>query len=114
MSWINRKLILDCLKELSSRDEQRRLWLAKAGEVSSFTEVVEQLFTDSGLEELLHSRQTDMGSVIEEALLTLENLLSTVDRKLIAAALIDSEPMEKVRASAMAVLALIDDRKNIQ
>lgn len=48
----NIEMVLDCLAELSSREEQERLWLstgAHGAEISSPVEVVCRLFDDSGL-----------------------------------------------------------------
>ena len=48
----NLEMVLDCLVELSSREEQERLWLstgADGGEVSSPVEAICTLFDDSGL-----------------------------------------------------------------
>lgn len=104
MNWLNQNLILKCLRELSDRELQLRLWLSSEGEVSSFTEAVEQLFTDSGLEELLHSRKTGLGAAAEEALLSLEASLDQVNPHLEPQALIDSPQMTKVRKFALLAL----------
>ncbi len=56
LSKSNLEVILWSLEELSDPREQERLWLATGGdggEVSSPVEVVEQLFTDSGLRHAL-------------------------------------------------------------
>ncbi|MNT40424.1 hypothetical protein D3C72_1767370 [compost metagenome] len=48
----NNEMVLDCLAELSSREEQERLWLstgAHGAEVSSPVEAFCRLFDDSGL-----------------------------------------------------------------
>jgi hypothetical protein len=109
MSWINKPLIVECLRELSDRSLQLRLWLSTGqGDVSSFTEAVEQLFTDSALEEELQKHTTGLGGSAENALIDLEKALARVDRKLPPARLIDSAEMDVVRRLASAALAAID------
>lgn len=52
----NTEMVLDCLAELSSREEQERLWLSTGehgAEVSSPVEAVCRLFDDSGLGDAL-------------------------------------------------------------
>jgi hypothetical protein len=109
MSWINKPLIVECLRELSDRALQRRLWLSTGrGDVSSFTEAVEQLFTDSALEGELQKHATGLGSGVEDGLAELKKALARVDRRLRPDRLIDSKEMAAVRQLATAVLALID------
>lgn len=105
MSWINRDLIVQCLRELSDEEFQRRVWLSSGGEmVSSFSEVVEQLFTDSGLEGELEGRSTGLGAEVEETLMSLEKQLSRVNRNQLAAMLIEDPAMGSVRALAKKAL----------
>ena len=53
-SVVNLELVLTSLEELSDRAVQEKLWLAATpGEMSSPTEAIEGLFTDSGLGDAL-------------------------------------------------------------
>jgi hypothetical protein len=109
VSWINIRLIIECLRELSDRAAQRRLWLSTGqGDVSSFTEAIEQLFTDSGLEGALQKHGTGLGGPAEDALSRLESALARVDRKMAPDRLIDSPQMDAVRQLASTALALIE------
>lgn len=112
MSWLNKSLILECLRELSDQDIQRRLWLSSGGEISSFTEAVEQLFTDSGLRDQLGTGETGLGIDVEASLLALDAQLGTVDRHKEPGALIDSPSMRKVRELASASLRLISAHRS--
>jgi hypothetical protein len=108
MNSINRKLIGDCLKELSDRGLQERVWMSSGPpEVSSFTEAVEQLFTDSGLEDALHSGKTGFGREAELVLLELEKQLGNVNTRLGAALIISDPAMRRVRELASSALGLI-------
>jgi hypothetical protein len=105
---INTPLVIECLRELSDRALQRRLWLSTGqDDVSSYTEAVEQLFTDSGLGDELARRTTGLGSDAEDALVDLRESLTLVDPKLPPGLLIESAEMEMVRRSASAALSVI-------
>ncbi len=109
---MNKNLIIECLQELSDPEMQRRLWLSTKDEVSSFTEAVEQLFTDSGLEDQLHAHETGLGVAAEDALLKLETQLSQIDQNVSPSDLIDSAAMGKVRALASTALHFIEAEKS--
>jgi hypothetical protein len=69
-------MVLETLRELSDASLQERVWLrGEGGEVSSPTEVVNQLFDDSGLSDLLE------GDLVfsEEADFALRQLSEHVD-----------------------------------
>lgn len=111
MSWINKSLIVECLEELSSRSLQLRLWLsAGQGDVSSFSEAVEQLFTDSALDDALNTRATGLSDSAERALVDLKRALARVDRTRPPRDLIASAEMDVVRRLASAALSVIGGR----
>ena len=89
------------------------MWLSsgKNGLVSSFTEAVEMLFTDTGLGDALRKRQTGLGAPAEAALLRLDGAWRKVDPFMSPDLVIDSPQMAEVRASASSALALIDARE---
>lgn len=100
MSYINRGLIVECLRELGSKEFQNRVWRSSGGMVSSFSEAVEQLFTDSGLSEKLEGRSTGFGSEVEDVLVLLDRQLSKINRNQPVEMLINDPAMEDVRALA--------------
>jgi hypothetical protein len=113
MKWINTDLIVECLTELASREVQMRLWLsAGQPETSSFSEVVEQLFSDSGLGDALEDRDTGFGDRIEGSLMELSRELDAVDRRLSPQSLIDHPTMNLVRALAAQTLASIQEQRS--
>jgi hypothetical protein len=109
MDNISRSSILESLEELSDRSAQRRLWLSPGdGDVSSFTEAVEMLFTDTGLGDALDQRRTGLGGEAEEAPLQLERALRDVDRSLPPGLLIESAEMGRVRELAAFALTKLE------
>jgi hypothetical protein len=108
MTAINRELVEQCLVELSSRADQLRLWKSTgAPEVSSFSEALEQLFTDSGLDDPLHAGTTGFGKQCELELIELEKALMTINPRLDPDTLIASSDMERVRNLASKALATL-------
>jgi hypothetical protein len=111
MSLEDRQAITDALRELSDRALQERLWLSdgKGGaDVSSFSEVVEQLFTDTGLSEALESGTTGFGAETQATFNLLESALRKVNQTGGPARTIDSLPMTEVRAVAGRLLELLE------
>jgi hypothetical protein len=108
MTAINRQLVEQCLGELSSRADQLRLWKSTgAPEVSSFSEALEQLYTDSGLDDPLHAGATGFGKQCEMDLIELEKALMMVNPHLDPDTLIASSDMELVRKLAAKALATL-------
>lgn len=112
MSWINRNLIVECLRELSDQKFQQEVWLSTGGEkVSSFAEAVEQLFTDSGLGDELEKGTTGLGREVEDNLMLLDQELSKINRKQHASEIIKDPKMENVRNIAAKVLLLLEGKE---
>lgn len=110
MNWINRDLIVECLRELSDLKLQRELWLSSGGDrVSSFVEAVEQLFTDSGLGDELESSATGLGSEAERALALLEKQLAKVNRRQSVLDMLNDPAMQCVRELAYEILKLLKE-----
>lgn len=110
MSTIDRQAVYEALRELSSIDEQRRLWLstgANHSEVSSFSEVVEQLFTDTGLGETLDGGNTGYSQTVVEQLKQLRTLLKTVDCRHGPLGTINDPAMATVRELTTEILQMI-------
>ena len=69
MSTVDSQSVRDALRELGSVEEQRRLWLStgsNGAEVSSFSEAVEQLYTDTGLSDALICDRTGYSQKLNE------------------------------------------------
>lgn len=110
MTNINRDLIVDALMELASESLQRRRWLEPSSpEISSFTEVVEELFTDSGLASALENNCADLPSAVESNLRRLHEMIRGVDRNQPPEVIIAVPEMSSIRAAAKEILDLMDD-----
>jgi hypothetical protein len=76
-----RTLLIDGLRDLADRSFQERVWVRDAGpEVSSFTELVCQIFDDTGLEDLLESGGAghELGAEAARELGTLSELIDAI------------------------------------
>lgn len=114
MRGVNKALIFSALQELSSRDEQKRLWLSDGRDgkdVSSFIEANERLFGDSVLDEHLEKGETGFSAEAVELLRQLEAALLGVDVSVDAAELIDSAEMEEVRRLALKALTAVETQE---
>jgi hypothetical protein len=99
------------LAELASEEEQRRLWLATEGEVSSFLEAVSQVYDDAGVEDLFDKgdAEAELGHDTAHALRTLGFALRSVDEGLPPADLIASDEMGRVRVLATSALRTLPE-----
>jgi hypothetical protein len=82
MSTVDSQSVRDALRELGSVEDQRRLWLStgsNGAEVSSFSEAVEQLYTDTGLSDALICDRTGYSQKLNERFRELKELLRTVN-----------------------------------
>jgi hypothetical protein len=78
MTFLNRDLIRECLRELSDKNYQERVWTASSGpEISSLTEAVCQLFNDSALD-LIIDKGPVFGDPVDAMLKKLRLLLKDV------------------------------------
>jgi len=111
MSTINRQSVYDALRELASVDEQRRLWLstgANGAEVSSFSEAVEQLYTDTGLSDALDCNRTGLSQELNERFKKLKELLKTVNQRNGPSCTIEDRAMEAVRLLSNEILQAME------
>jgi len=107
MSMIDRYAVYESLSELGSIHEQRRLWLstgANNSEVSSFSEAVERLFTDTGLGNALDAGVSGYPDFIVTRLKELEALLKSVDYHKGPLRTIEDRSMSLVRKLATEIL----------
>ncbi|HQR07131.1 MAG TPA: hypothetical protein PLN21_09930 [Gemmatales bacterium] len=109
---INRERIRDALEELSDCETQKRLWLSdgsNGAEVSSFTEAVESLFSDSGLSDTytLDSNGSGLGNEIDNLLLMLHYELKQIDTDREVKEVIADPQMGVVRSLAKQIHSLM-------
>jgi hypothetical protein len=78
-------------------------------EVSSFREVLEQLFLDSGLDGVLHAGATGLGVECECCLIELESAMMLVKTPQDPDVLIASPEMKKIREVASRALEHMPD-----
>ena len=100
------RLMLSGLYELSSIDEQQRLWLSDGtggSEVSSFVEVIETLFSDSTLDDELRKGSTGLSAETIALLKNLEEAITGIDPCREPIELINSAAMDDVRRLALSV-----------
>src|ERR1700730_18009285 len=113
MDWINKKLIAECLKELSDKSYQERVWLASSGpEISSLTEATNQLFGDSGMHVYLEKNNQIYNKEIDDRLKELGNMLAAIPDNRHPSELIKDEKMVPVRKMAADILDLIERQEH--
>jgi hypothetical protein len=102
---VDKDKVLDCLKELSDIEFQLRAWCAGGGrEVSSFPELVSQLFDDTGLGAALERGGSTFGVEVDSLLLRIQRLVASIDQAMPASALIEHPEMQQIRALAAAAV----------
>lgn len=105
-----RKNICNALGELSDIELQRQLWLsdgAGGALVSSFTEVVEELFSDTGLDDALNAGTTGLDAETVKLLRSLRLAIDRVDNDHGPWQTIDDPNMVEVRSMAGKLLELL-------
>lgn len=108
MSWIGHDHIREALQELADEEIQRRRWTASEGEVSSFTEAVEQLYDDSALILELRAGRVVYSPRIDDMLRELNMLLKKVDDVRPPEDVVQDPRMATVRRRAGAILREIE------
>ena len=102
------------LRELADLEFQRRAWLAAEGPiVSSFSEMVSQVFDDSGLSDSIDADRCppELEDEAFRALKNLDRAVSVVDQSLGPEAQLEAPRMEEVRRLARAALDLLEQRR---
>ncbi|WP_332702133.1 hypothetical protein [Devosia sp.] len=99
---VNIPLILECLEEWSSKEEQERLWLSdgSSGFVGSAVEAYEGLFGDSNLKDAIDGGAVQLPSQVLDGLAQLEAALDLLDLYSRPKGLIDHPGMIAVRQIA--------------
>jgi hypothetical protein len=110
MISIDKTKVIEGLGELADYDFQRRTWLSPAGpEVSSFSELVSQLFDDTGLASVLerNTGSSIFGKSADAALRELNQAVGSVNQRLPPATLLEHPTMQAVRQKAARALAAL-------
>ena len=111
MSTIDRQSVYEALHELANVDEQKRLWLSdgtNGAEVSSFSEAVEQLYTDTGLSDALACNLTGLSQGLNDRFKKLAELLRTVKHRNGPSLTIDDPVMVDVRLLSNEILQIME------
>jgi hypothetical protein len=105
MNTVNHDLVRDGLRELSSLEMQRRLWLSPGEpEWSSLEEAACQLFDDSGLDVAFDKRETVFSPTADTQLRHLGARIRSIDMMRSPSDIIKDPAMEQVRATARQLL----------
>jgi hypothetical protein len=101
------------LAELADADYQRRVWAAEdpQGEMSSFLECVESLFTDTGLDGEFDAGRKVFGAPVDEQLKALSRLVENLGLERPPDEIISDPRMQEVRQRAAAVLATLREMR---
>lgn len=110
MTWLGKDLIVDSLTELASEVLQRTRWMSDgSSDISSFVEVVEQLFTDSGLEDALEKGNSGYSNEVEHLFKQLDALVSKVDGYKNPCDIMSDPKMILIREKAAQILQIIEN-----
>jgi hypothetical protein len=105
---VNLKLIIEGLEELSDLDYQTRVWNpGETLEVSSFTEAIARVFTDSGLDDVFRNGKTAISKDVDALLIKLGYCVDGVDAQRKPDEIIYSEEMKQVRLLAKEALSAL-------
>ncbi len=99
--------VREALATLTDVEYQRRVWTArgnKPGEMDSFEECVERLYTDSVLGDALEQGHRVFTPEIDQSLVALQRLLGKIDTQRIPDALVEDPAMDEVRQLARDIL----------
>jgi hypothetical protein len=111
MTKIYHNIIRDCLKELSDKAYQERVWTGSSpSEMSSFEEAFEQLYGGTGLDSAYGKGEQIYGEPIDSLLKNFETMLQNTPHKGPASKLIEDEKMILVRKMAAHILSLIEQQ----
>ena len=113
MNLIENSLIQieQCLKELADLKFQERVWVRGEGpEVSSYTEVVCQLFDDTALRDLLEAKKEKplLSDELDSILLDLSKVVDSIDYRMDVNDILNHPEWPNVRRLASEALRMID------
>jgi hypothetical protein len=108
--YLNAEAVREALVELADVEYQRRVWTGKDadGEMSSFVEVVERLYGDSGLGDALDRTDSVFGSDVDDGLRRLRLLVARIDGARSPAEIIQDPLLADARQFASEILRWLD------
>jgi hypothetical protein len=104
-------MVREALATLADAEYQRRVWTgrgAEPGEMDSFEESVERLYTDSLLGDALDRRELVYSPEIDERLAALGRLLNQIDTQRSPKELVEDPAMDEVRRVAAHIRRELD------
>jgi len=108
MSWIGVELIIEGLEELCDRQVQEKLWLSDgSSDVSSFSEAVEKLFTDSALGSALDSESTGYSPALVDSFRELRTQVAKIDQNRAPAIILNDPILLDIRSLSVKTLHLL-------
>ena len=108
MKYLNTKLLVEKLTELSDVEIQRRLWTGAGGnEQLSLIEAIEGLFTDSGLGDALDHAETGFSPEVDSCLRDLRKQLTRIDLDRPPETVVADPAMAPVRRLATRLLGML-------
>jgi hypothetical protein len=96
--------IVRALTQLSDRELQENLWLASEGQFSSFTEAIEELYSDSSLLYELERGNSPYGPPADDMLILLNKELDKIDSGRHPRLIIADPQMDRIRELARDIL----------
>lgn len=96
--------VREALLELSDEALQRRLWLSSEGEVGSFTEAIEQLFDDSGLERAYEAGHEVYGAETDSVIRQIDALQERIDDDIPPVQVLEHPLLVQIRSLAKVAL----------
>jgi len=112
MVKIYHNIIKDCLKELSDKSFQDRVWTGSSpSEMSSFTEAAEQLYGGTGLHFAYKQDQPVYGEEVDNLLKKLRTTLKGIPINRHPVELVQDEKMIPVRKMAADILNKIEQKE---
>lgn len=109
---VGRDAVLQCLRELADRDFQERVWLRGQGnEVSTPSELVSQLYDDTGLGDLLDDSKIAITPQADRLLAELRRVLHQFDLYSGAEALLAEPEWLRVHELATQVMSVVAEER---
>lgn len=111
---VNKSLVRECLRELADYEFQKRTWLASTGpEVSSFSELISQLYDDTGLGDALEGADLIFDARIDGILREIDKAASHVNQRLPASQLLEEPSMKVIRRLATEAIEGLESKKGL-
>jgi len=112
MNNASRRQVLQCLRELADIDFQERVWIKGEGpEVSSYPELVSQLYDDTSLGDLLERGEGEpvFSSETDSLLQQLSTILDDTEAHASTADVLRTPQWAKIRSLALRASKLVEE-----